>query len=428
MEKQLKVNATIFDMISTTPELVNAYNEVKVNCTICLTTSRTRELLARRKFGVNATLLVDVGDNENIRVKTFNGVEVLNTKVTAPKEPTIVVANGALIVEDSDKKTFDQFKGIYVNGVVVHPKSLDTSNFVINGAMIPYPDGAILLFQGLNLTNAFLKSASQGSTYCVLGIPSNMGNFGKDLMGKSQIAFKESGIMAIDPLDFDLLKNKNIQFDTCWVTVSEGNAEQLLPLVEGYIGMTIIPSGFKMMRGGMLDRLAIRRFGVRIYVDGDLQIHAGEADALAAVEQLQVNGRVIVADSLADTFFSKCSEYGDLTVYKGEWIENVGSEILLDREMLEASEEGATFRFEECNVEIAIDIPIELLSKKLHRIILQESSLTLGLSQHKALLKKIENHNSDLMIREHIEQAEPKQEPETKTITETRINTTYYKL
>jgi len=221
--------------------------------------------------------MVDVGDDENIRVKTFNGVEVLNTKVTAPKEPTIVVANGALIVEDSDKKTFDQFKGIYVNGVVVHPKSLDTSNFVVNGAMIPYPDGAILLFQGLKLTDAFLKSASQGSTYCVLGIPSNMGNKGNDLMGKSQIVLRESGIMAVDPLDLELLKNKNVRFDTSWVTVSEDNAEQLLPLVEGYIGMTLIPSGYKIMRGGILDSLAIRRFGVRIYVDGDLQIHAGEA-------------------------------------------------------------------------------------------------------------------------------------------------------
>lgn len=428
MEKHLKVNTTIFDMISTTPELVNTYDEIKVNCTICLTTSRTRELLAGKKFGVNTTQMVDVGDDENIRVKTFNGVEVLNTKVTAPKEPTIVVANGALIVEDSDKKTFDQFKGIYVNGVVVHPKSLDTSNFVVNGAMIPYPDGAILLFQGLKLTDAFLKSASQGSTYCVLGIPSNMGNKGNDLMGKSQIVLKESGIMAVDPLDLELLKNKNVRFDTSWVTVSEDNAEQLLPLVEGYIGMTLIPSGYKIMRGGILDSLAIRRFGVRIYVDGDLQIHAGEADALAAVEQLQVNGKVIVADSLADTFFAKCSQYGDLTVYKGEWIESVGSEVLLDREMLEALEEGATFRFEESNVEIAMDIPIELLSKKLHGIILEDSSLTLGLSQHKALLKKIENHNSDLMIREHIQQAKPKQEPETKTITETRINTTYYKL
>ncbi len=277
MEKHLKVNTTIFDMISTTPELVNTYDVIKVNCTICLTTSRTRELLAGKKFGVNTTQMVDVGDDENIRVKTFNGVEVLNTKVTAPKEPTIVVANGALIVEDSDKKTFDQFKGIYVNGVVVHPKSLDTSNFVVNGAMIPYPDGAILLFQGLKLTDAFLKSASQGSTYCVLGIPSNMGNKGNDLMGKSQIVLRESGIMAVDPLDLELLKNKNVRFDTSWVTVSEDNAEQLLPLVEGYIGMTLIPSGYKIMRGGILDSLAIRRFGVRIYVDGDLQIHAGEA-------------------------------------------------------------------------------------------------------------------------------------------------------
>jgi hypothetical protein len=247
-------------------------------------------------------------------------------------------------------------------------------------------------------------------------------------MGKSKSVLKESGIMAVEPLDLELLRNKNIRFYTCWVTVSEDNAEQLLPNVEGYIGMTIIPSGFKIMRGGILDSLAIRRFGNRIYVDGDLQIHEEEADSLAAVEQLQVNGSVVVADSLADAFFTKCYQYGELTLYKGEWIEHVGSEMLLDRKLLEALKEGATFRFEQSNVEIAMEIPIELLSKNVQRIILQDSSLTLGLNQHKALLKKIENHSSDLMIREHIQQDKPKREPETKTITETRINTTYYKL
>ncbi|QHW33554.1 hypothetical protein GZH47_23995 [Paenibacillus rhizovicinus] len=430
MEKHLTVNTTIFDMISTTPEIINAYDEIRVNCTICLTTSRTRELLAGTKFAVNTTQLVDVGTEEPIRVMTYNGLEVLNAKVTAPTEPTIVVANGALIIEDSDKKTFDQYKGIYVNGFVLHPRTLDTSNFVINGTMIPYPDGAVLLFQGLKLTNAFLKSASQGSVYFVLGIPSNMDNFGNELLGKSQVMLKEAGITAVDPLDLEVLSNKNIRFDTCWVTVSEENAEQLLPLIEGYIGMTIIPSGFKFMRGGVLDSLAIRRFGNRIYVDGDLQIHAGEADALAAIEQLQVNGSVLVADSLADAFFAKCSHYGELSVYKGEWIEHVGSEVLLDREMLETLVDGATFRFEQSIVEVAIDIPVELLSKHLHGILLQDSSLTLGLDQHKALHKKIENHNSDLMIREHSQQPKPQQETATKseTIAETRINTTYYKL
>jgi hypothetical protein len=428
MEKHLRVNTSIFDMISAAPESVDAYDEIKVNCSICLTTSRTRQLLARGTFGVNTSLLVDVGDDENVKVMTFNGLKALNTKVTAPKEPTIVVVNGALLVEDSDKKAFDQFKGIYVNGVVFHPKSLDTSNFMVNGAMIPYPDGAILMFQGLKLTDAFLKSAPHGSTYFVMGIPPNMGKDNNDLLGKGQVLLKENGIMAVNPLDLELLKNKNIRFDTCWVTVSEDNAEQLLPLVEGYIGMTIIPSGLKIMQGGKLDRLAIRRFGTRIYVDGDLQIHASEADAIEAVEQLEVSGRVIVADSLADAFLVKCKQYEDLTVYQGEWIEHVGSKMLLDREMLEASEEGATFRFEDADAEIAMDVPVELLLEKLHGIILQDSSLTLGLSQQKALIKKIENHDSDLIIREDIQQAEPKQEPETKTYTETRINTSYYKL
>ncbi|WP_042169608.1 hypothetical protein [Paenibacillus gorillae] len=434
MEKHLRVNTSIFDMISTTAESIDAYDEIKVNCSICLTTSKSRQLLARGTFGVNTEQLIDVGDDENVKVTTFNGLKVLNSQVTAPKDPTIVIANGGLIIEDSDKKTLDQFKYIFVNGFVFHPKSLDTSNFMVNGVMLSYPDRAILMFQALELTDVLLKAAPQGSIYSVQGIPSKKNKLGNGLIG----TFKEIGIIATEPLDFELLKSKNIRFNTSWVTVSEDNAEQLLPFVEGYVGMTIIPSNFKIMRGGKLDRLSVRRFGTRIYVDGDLQIDADAADTLAAVEQLQVTGRVTVADSLADDFFAKCQQYGDVTVYQGEWIEHTGSEMLLNSEMLEGLAGGATLYLEEADVELAADTPVQLLADKLHGIILKNSSLTLGLNQQKVLLKKIENYDSDLIIREQVQPVDLEQEPqpetrsepepETKTYVETRINTSYYKL
>jgi len=428
MKKNLRVNTAIFDMVHTTPEAVDAYDEIKVNCALCLTSTRSKQLLATKTFGVNTAQLVDVGDDENLKVMSFNGFKVLSANTEPPKEPTIVVVNGGLVIEDCDKKSFDQFKGLYINGVAFHPKSLDTSNFMVNGGMIPYPDGATLLFQGLKLNNSFLRSAVQGSTYFVQGFPSNLNDLNHDSTGKAQQLLKETGIVAVEPLDLELLTNKNIRFDTRWLTVSEDNAEHLLPFVEGYVGVTIIPSGFKIMQGGKLDRLAIRRFGTRIYVDGDLQIHADEADALTAVEQLQVSGKVIVADSLADAFFAKCTQYEDVTVYQGEWIEHVGSDALVDREALEQSEEGTTFHFIDANVEISTDTPVGLLSEKLHRIILRDSSLTLGLGQHKVLNKKIDNHKSDIIIREHIQEVVPKQEPETKAYTETYINTAYFKL
>jgi len=428
MNKHLRVNSAVFDMVSATPEAIDAYDEIKINCALCLTSTRSKKLLATKRFGVNAAQLVDVGDDENVKVMSFNGFKVLSANMEPPKEPTIVVVNGGLVIEDCDKKSFDQFKGLYINGVAFHPKSLDTSNFMVNGGMIPYPDGATLLFQGLKLNNTFLKSAVQGSIYSVQGIPSNMDDLGRDITGKAQQLLKETGIVAVEPLDLELLANKNIRFDTRWLTVSEDNAEHLMPFVEGYVGVTIIPAGFTIMQGGQLDRLAVRRFGTRIYVDGDLQIHAEEADALTAVEQLQVSGKVVVADSLADAFFAKCTQYGDVTVYQGEWIAHVGSDALVDSELLEQFEEGATYHFIDANVEISVDTSVELLSEKLHRIILQDSSLTLGLGQHKALNKKIDNYKSDIIIREHIQQDEPKPEPETKAYTETYINTAYYKL
>jgi len=428
MDKRLRVNTAIFDMIATAPETVAEYAEIKVNCALCLTTPRTRQLMASSSFGVNTAQLVDVGDDEKVKIMNFNGFKTLRADAEPPKEPTIVVVNGGLVIEDCDKKSFDQFKGVYVNGVAIHPKSLDTSNFVVNGGMIPYPDGATLLFQGLQLTDAFLKSSPQGTTYFVQGIPSNLNELGGDFAGKAQQALKETGIKAVEPLDPELLKNKNVRFHTNWLTVSEENAEHLLPYVGGYLGVTLIPAGFKIMPGGTLDRLTVRRFGARLYVDGDLYIHEEEADAFASVEGLIVTGKVVVADSLADAFFAKCTQYEDVTAYLGEWIEQDGSDTLVDRESLEALGEGATFRFVGADAEIAEDVPAELLAEKIHQVILQDSSLKLGLAQQKALHKKIDNRGGDVLVRERIPQVEPQPQPETKSYEETRINTAYFKL
>jgi hypothetical protein len=430
MEKHLNVNTSIVDMSSTNAKDIEGYDQIRINCSMCITTAKTRQLLSQGRININTSLVIEAGDDENLKVMVTNGVKSMNAKVSTPSEPTILAINGGLVIEDCDKKKLDQYKGVYVNGVVFHPMSFDTSNFSINGALIPYPDGAILIFQGLELTNSFIKSAIPGATYFVQGIPSNLDNIMGKLADDSHNMLENMGLKAVEPIDLQLLKSKNIHFETGWVTTIEENAEELMKIVSGYIGNTIIPTGYKIMEGGRLDMMAIRRFGNHIYVRGDLEICAEDADALAALEQLYVTGSVRIADSVADDFFGKCSKYGKLTVYKGEWIDISCTECKIRAELLEDMDNGVTFNFLDSNVEILSDVSAELLLEKVHGISLSDSTLTISVKQQKALSKKVHNEDSTIIIREYEDnqKPEPDPEPQKPNVAETRINCSYYKL
>lgn len=425
MEKHLRVNTSILDMTATKPETIEQYDEIKINCSLCVTTEKTRQLLSQGKIAINCSNVFEACSDENVRVTSVNGLKTITAEVAVPEEPTVLIVNGALIIEDSDKKNLSQFKDVFVNGGLLHPKGFDVSNISVNGAFIPYPDGAILTFQNLELTDSFIKFAIPGATYFVQGIPSNF-NIGSDLGASIPKILKGTGLRALEPIDFQALKSKNIHFYTGWVTTIEENVEELMQIVSGYIGSTIVPAGYKIMKGGKLDMLAIRRFGKCIYVDGDLDIYEEDRDALMAVEKLSVSGNVRIAEGLVDIFFEKCSAYVNLTVYKGELIDIKLSDYTINSELLENMDNSATFSFSDSEIRILPDVSKELLLDKINEIIINDSTLILNLKQNNALRKRITNKASDIIISEYEKKLEP--EPEEKDFIETKINCAYYKL
>jgi hypothetical protein len=203
-----------------------------------------------------------------------------------------------------------------------------------------------------------------------------------------------------------------------------------MQVVSGNIGSTIILAGHKIMKGVRLDMMAIRRFGKKIYVDGSLEISDEDADSLEAAESLYVEGSVTVADCLADIFFKKCAKYGDLIVYKGECVDITASEYTIDVELLEEMDKGATFNAAGSSIEISDDAVCELLSEKIHEIILKSSTLIKNQKQQKALRRKIKNKDSNIIIRELEVAQEPVQEmePAPQNFAETKVNCSYYKL
>lgn len=429
MEKHLKVNTSLLDMTSTRPEAIEAYDVVRINCAFCLTTAKTRQLLSHGKVSINTANICDIGlvEHEHVEVVTINGVKKTTSEFAAPSVPTVLVINGAMIIDDSPKKKMDQYLKVVVNGVVMHPKSFDLSNFIINGIFIPYPDGATLILQALELTNSFLRSAVPGTTYFVQGMPADLNGLAGGINNPLNL-LKEIGLKAMEPLDLDLLKSKNIRFYTGWVTTLEENAGELLKMIDGSMGTTIIPAGYKTMPGGKLDMLSIRRFGKRLFVEGNLEVHEKALEALNTVEDMIVTGDVILADPVADVFFGKCQKYGDLTVYQGEWMEIKENEFSVSRELLEGCQNGATLCIKDSTVQIDSDLPADLLTEKIHQIIIRDSVLTMSLHQQNVINKLLRSNDSHIKIREHEEVKQPEPEPVKEDVIETKINCSYYKL
>lgn len=429
MKNYLYVNTSILDMVSAKPETTELYDNITGNCSICLTSEKTSKLLSQGNITINAATTIKVDMDDTDKIITLNGFKNITAEFSKPSDPTSLIVNGALLIEDSNKKQLDQYKNVIVNGVIILPYSFDTSNFHVNGTLIPYPDGATLIFQELELTNSFIKSAIPNTTYCVLGIPDNINNLGDMSMDKIGNLLKNSGVKALEPLDLKLLKDKNIHFDTSWLTTLEENAEALAEIVSGNVCTTIIPAGYKLMPSGILDVLSVAQFGKKIYVDGDLTIYAEDAKALAAVEELYVTGNVHIDDSLINIFLEKHPKYKELLTFSGELIDIKDMEFCVDNKFLKNINTCATLNILNSNVEISPEVSLEIISEKIHKIYLNDSTLTIGLNQQNILRRKIHNTNGDVLLREfeNTEEIAPN-EPYKKDFIETRVNSSYYKL
>ena len=425
MEKHLIINAATVNMLRAKPETLKEYDLVNINCSVCITNPESRQLLAQGKININTAKVINLDVKDDIQVVKLNGLEKMKGAAALDREPALLVCNGALFIEEGEAKSLGQYKAVLLNGVVLHPASFDTSNITLNGANLAYPDGAIVMLQKLELDNAFINSAVSGATYYVLGVTEDVMKSG-GMNGDMAAMMKNIGISAVEPLDLDLLKSKGIRFNTPWITVAEENAQVLLPLVEGNYGSTIIPAGYKLMEKGRLDFIAVRRFGKRIFVKGDLEITNEDGNALSQVESLVVLGNVRISEKLLDAFLSKCDKFGNLMAYKGEYIAVNGEEYTMSSELLEDLEEGATFSFTDSMVQIPAEVSSELIRQKIHKICLHSSALTISLHQQMALRKLVENKEGNLSVRENAKEPEP--QVEDPNVVKTRINCSYYVL
>ena len=345
--KKMIVNCATCDMRSVSEETLQSYEQIVVNSALVLVTPRTKELLNRYNVALNAADVMEVPEGENVRVQQQNGTYQL-TGDSAPQagEMTILMVNGSLTIGGDALEAAQAYQSIQVNGSVLLPKSMagKLSNLSVNGSTDIYPNGAILLRRNAVIDRTFALRARENALY----------------WASRRLVFSDAD------LNVEKLVEKGVQFASRLALIAESLAEAVVPLLTEDTDILVVPDGTKFANGyAVLDKRFLKKYGTKLYINGDLLVKPEAVDVIPEIEYLYVNGQVKIPQDLVDAFEEIDAEYEDLTIQKayGKVIEDM-VRAAVDTKLLEKYPDGV--QVTDCAmVRIAKDVTPELILERL---------------------------------------------------------------
>lgn len=318
MKKNLNVTAAVLDLRNVSEDTLASYEHIKLQAALMLTTPRVEALLA--KYPVEMEVANSLPGGEDTVVSMVNGKANL-TAAQKPEKDTILMVNGKLTIAADAADTLRSYNKIIVNGKALCPESLTAvvnEKAMVNGKLSVYPDEAVVLKGTVKLDRSFLVRA------------------------KNCLYWTEKQFVAVDAkLDVDALAAKGVRFAAPKAVITEPLAEKLVPLFTDDTELVILPEGAAFVDDDLkLTPSALRRYGSKLYVTGDVNIPAESAGVRGKVEYLHVGGEVTVAAALEDAFYDiPDTEYSELRVLKGALM-NDKPMVRITLEMLGLDPEG----------------------------------------------------------------------------------------
>lgn len=339
-KKTLVVNCATCNATQVKEETLQAYDQVVVNAACVLMSEASAALIHRYNVTLNAasTFTVPAGT----RFVTQNGSFTISG-AQPPAQPTTLMVNGSLTIEPGSQAAMEGYVAIHVNGSVRYPESMagHAARVRVNGSTVCYPDDAILLKNTCIVDKVFLLRAKAGAKYFV---PRRV-------------------VLTDCALDIAALAAKGVTFLTKQAIIAEPLLEAALPLFGDEVVITPVPEGCAFVDDDLtLDAKSMKKYGSKLYINGDLTLDAGCADALSALEFLHVTGTVTLPAGLVDAFGAVHAAYDALEVVKDNYIR--------DRPMAKIGrfllEQGDGLSVRDCAcVTLAEDIPPQLIWDRL---------------------------------------------------------------
>lgn len=337
---KMKVNCDVCDARNVSEETLKTYEKIKINCDLMLVTQEAKNLLNRYAVNLNCDNVMEL--TGEVQLRSVNGAaQIKATDVTASK--IYLQVNGSLEIGPGTEKVLEQYVGIQVNGAVTYPESISAylGKLKVNGATCCYPDGAVVLKRNAVIDKTFV------------------------LRAKQKLYWSARRMVMVDPaLDGEALARKGAAFSSKEVILTEDKVESLVDCIDEKAELVIVPEGTRVILDDVeLDMGAVKRYGRKLYIAGDVTVSEKDGESLRELEYLHIQGDVRVAGCWKDLLLEKAEISGSVRVVKGRCIGDM-PKVRISKAMLEREKEG--IRVEDCAVvRLDGDISSDLILDKL---------------------------------------------------------------
>lgn len=288
--KNKVINAATCDARGVTEDSLAGFDSITVNAAFLITDARAKELMNKYPVTLNVATVLDVPEGRNIAIKFINGKGEIGPD--ADGTDVFLLVNGKLTIADGSLDAVKSYYRIMVNGKLLMPASYQGqfSNITANGKTEYYPDGAFILKRDTEVDDLFVLRAANTLYYC-----------------PGDLFFLDLG------LHTEKLLEKGLRFAGQRIIIAESLLDKLVSRFSEEAEILRVPDGTKRVDDDLeLTSKAVKRYGTKLFVSGDVSIHEGEA--LSSMEYLYVDGTVKIDKDLEDAFDGLECVYDELKI------------------------------------------------------------------------------------------------------------------
>ncbi len=336
-QKKLVVNCDLCDARKINEEDYKCYESITLNTDVIFVDERSKSILNRLPMTLNMDMMYEAKPGIDYNLQIIDGRNELNAQ-SYVEENTFLIVNGSLSILPDAKDVLKNYEYIIVNGTLKYPEDLSLSldKMQVNGAAVSYPKDCRILEEEFVMDYYFPMRAKSNARY----------------FAENRVIITDSGC------DLFPLIEKKVRFVTKELLVLEEKVKEAIALVDETVRLTVIPEGYTYVNENvLLDERILRRYGNKLYIDGDLTIGEESLSCLPQLEGLKVTGDVLLKKRYQAEFEKIDAEYRKMVIIKGRVIENCAN-VSLDAAALDLEPDGIAAR---CiaHLELAKDISSE---------------------------------------------------------------------
>lgn len=320
-KKNFMVNCDVCDARKVQEGSLKEYESIVINGDILLTNEESRRILGELPVTMNIDTVIE--SEEEYAVQSCNGSYEIKAG-QQPEKKTLLLVNGDLKIAPGAQDVLKKYVCIHVNGNAVYPESIAPylGEMKLNGRSICYPDDCMVLKDTFEADRYFPLRARENGRYFVQG----------------------KTVMVDEKLDAAELKKKNVQFVTPKAVLAESKIEDAITCFSEETELSVVKTGYAYVPESLtLDKGALRKYGSKLYVDGDLILDEDSTGLIEKLEAVQVEGDVELLLAQVPTFEKLESEYENMVIVKGRRVMNKVNTVV-DQTLLDASPDGVCLK------------------------------------------------------------------------------------